>query len=261
MSRRERNDDIIYTNDIKQEKDKIIKTFKKNNFSWWSFKETNKSMENEINSYNLIKQQNIASPKIINTDETKRKITMSKCKGDCLLSKIGSFDYEKLKKILYDIGILLAKIHKSNKTNNFVNYHSKEYYENVKKEVSLLKISANKTNEFFANLYTISNDIDEQDIVFTHGDFHFGNIMLDDNKITGIIDWEESCHHSRYVDISTIAANIFDFVNKKYQMNILDAFISGYSTESKIDICHKKIGLFMELNYYKYMIAMKYTNC
>jgi thiamine kinase-like enzyme len=251
--RRERDEEKVkYTNIIKFQKTTIRKTFK-NNFSWWTFQKEN-NMEKELEAYEIIKENSIIAPEIKNVDRKKKYYEMSICNGKDLLHNYSNFSIEQLKKIMNDVGGILAKIHKIKPTEKIPDFCNQKYYDTLKKEGGNLKLKKKEHNDFINMINNISKVTCDDDIVFVHGDFHFGNIIVDDSTITGIIDWEECCKQSRYIDIATMLSNILSFINKKYQDDISNSFLLGYSLEAGKVLSNSKIGLFMELNYYKHQL-------
>lgn len=57
-----------------------------------------------------------------------------------------------------------------------------------------------------------------------HGDFHLGNIIMDDDKITGIIDWDNAMYGDFIYDIATLQGtlpqyNIAEMFKEYYEAN------------------------------------------
>ncbi len=73
---------------------------------------------------------------------------------------------------------------------------------------------------------------------FIHGDFHYGNILWDDYKITGILDWEYSGMGFKEQDI---AWALILRPGQQFMDNIYDvkAFLKGYESVNNYD--HKKL--------------------
>ena len=63
--------------------------------------------------------------------------------------------------------------------------------------------------------------------------------IVDNNEITGIIDWEEACYGSRYIDVSLFISYIGWDLEKEKQQQYIDAFFDGY--EDNIDLVRCKI--------------------
>lgn len=51
---------------------------------------------------------------------------------------------------------------------------------------------------------------------FCHGDFHPGNILWNNNKITGIIDWDNCCYGPKEIDIANIRFDLAIIYGKEY---------------------------------------------
>ncbi len=78
----------------------------------------------------------------------------------------------------------------------------------------------------------IESKPDDEDLVFTHGDFCFPNIIVSNGKVSGFVDWERGGIADRYQDIALLFRS-FDFnVGKTEQFE--DLFCHFYGIE-KLD--------------------------
>ena len=72
------------------------------------------------------------------------------------------------------------------------------------------------------------------DIVLCHNDFRTGNLMLNDQGVTGVLDWEFAAYGDRHEDLGWLCARCWRF-GSKYEAGGIgsrDAFYAGYSAES-----------------------------
>jgi aminoglycoside phosphotransferase len=67
----------------------------------------------------------------------------------------------------------------------------------------------------------------EEDLVFTHGDYCFPNIIVDSDEISGFIDLGRSGIGDRYVDLSVIIRSIVLNYNN---YDILKLFLEQYGS-------------------------------
>lgn len=89
--------------------------------------------------------------------------------------------------------------------------------------------------------YLLENKNEDEDLVFTHGDYCFPNIIIKDDNISGFIDVGRAGIADRYVDLSLIIRSIkINYRNNK----LVDKFIGEYGLEH-IDI--------EKLKYYTYL--------
>ncbi|CAF3937073.1 unnamed protein product, partial [Rotaria sp. Silwood1] len=80
-------------------------------------------------------------------------------------------------------------------------------------ETDFLEENLGKTaNEIYQKL--INQNIGDEDLVFTHGDFCLPNFIIKNKQINGIIDWERGGISDRYQDIALFLRSfIFIFVS------------------------------------------------
>ncbi len=72
-------------------------------------------------------------------------------------------------------------------------------------------------------------------ITLCHSDFRTGNIMIDDTRITGILDWEFASWSDPMEDVAWFCARCWRFGNWQREAGGIgsrDAFYSGYEAES-----------------------------
>ncbi len=155
-------------------------------------------------------------------------IVLSKIEGE-KLSDIFKEDIEADKdKYLYLYGQELAKIHqldidwKRAKLRDINDYPNTDYY----KELD------NWENKIVSYLKNTKPAIDYN--TFIHGDFHYGNILWDNYKITGILDWEYAGKGFKEQDI---AWALILRPGQKFMDNFenLESFLAGYKSINNYD--------------------------
>ena len=210
--------------------------------SWWTFENTN-IMDRELEMYRICKKNNVNVPKIYNINKTNKFVKIKIINGKNLIDyfeeNIDSIH------ILCDVIIQVANI--------LHQLHSIKINDDVKLNLmtfsNYYNLIYNKINKFDKNkIYTnellkYKNKIFDSDVVISHGDFHAGNLIIDKTKNLHLIDFEESCITSRYVDIVSFIKWLKYTVPKR-QFNILkNTFINTYESISKINLDTKQIKI------------------
>ena len=72
----------------------------------------------------------------------------------------------------------------------------------------------------------------EHDVVFTHGDLHFHNVIVKDGHISGIIDWECAGWYPEYWDYTRA---LFLRANYRPWCNIFTRIFPHYDTELTVE--------------------------
>jgi aminoglycoside phosphotransferase (APT) family kinase protein len=183
----------------------------------------------------------IPVPKIIDLVEPTKEL-----KGAILMQYLPSsivFAVSLNNDLAYQMGALLAKLHQiptrfyedKTKGENLEptlengKYILKDYFERSFNECkNTLDINLLKHTEkyFYLNLEKITS-LDGPCI--THRDFKPGNIIIDNNKITGLIDWEIACNNFAEEDFCQMHYLVWDdYPNTK------EAFFKGYQSIRKL---------------------------
>ncbi len=63
--------------------------------------------------------------------------------------------------------------------------------------------------------------------VFTHGDFQVAHVFIEDDEVTGIIDWSDACRGDALFDLATLTLNHEDQ---------LEHVIAGYGTDVDVEL-------------------------
>jgi aminoglycoside phosphotransferase len=82
----------------------------------------------------------------------------------------------------------------------------------------------------------------EEDLVFTHGDFVMPNIIINDNEISGFIDWGQGGIADRYQDLALVSRSImYNLGSRKW----VELFYNEYGLEN---LDRNKIRYYMMLD-------------
>ncbi|MCU6792104.1 aminoglycoside 3'-phosphotransferase [Paenibacillus sp. WQ 127069] len=73
-----------------------------------------------------------------------------------------------------------------------------------------------------------------EDLVFTHGDYCLPNIIIDNDRFSGVIDWGRAGIADRYQDLALAARSITYNFGKKHVQHFLDEYGIKELDESKI---------------------------
>lgn len=195
-------------------------------------------VKNEVETLNKINLDN--TPIVIDYDEEMTYRVSLALEGERLSVISKQISNDELLNYLKIYGEILAKIHMIKgefnqvKDRKFFHIPSKEYFE--KQEISL---------EIYD--YLVSFEPKEITYCFVHGDFHYANVLWQDKKISGLLDFELSGYGNKEFDIAwaiTVRPSQ-EFLKEQQE---IDSFISGYKT---IGECN--------LEYIKYYMVLIYS--
>ncbi len=161
----------------------------------------------EIYFYNYFKGK-IPVPKIIVYDNTKKKfskvfVIYHKIKGDNLYAKWHLLSNAERKNIVKQLCKILKKINNSSygnfvkkfKLKSSINWHDKilsqirSHLKNIESKKILSTEFIQKIKSFVETHHQVLN---EQKIALVHWDVHFDNILIKNNQIVGLIDFERT---------------------------------------------------------------------
>lgn len=195
-------------------------------------------VQNEIETLNKINLEN--TPIIIDYDDEMTYRVSIALVGERLSVISKQIPKLELLNYLKTYGESLAKIHLINgefnnvKDRKFFHIPPKEYFE--KEDINM---------EVYE--YLLSSKPKEINYCFVHGDFHYANVLWDDKKISGILDFELSGYGNKEFDIAwaIIVRPSQEFLKEQQE---IDAFILGYQS---IGQCN--------LEYIKYYMVLIYS--
>ncbi|MGO1367758.1 APH(3') family aminoglycoside O-phosphotransferase [Senegalia sp. (in: firmicutes)] len=158
-----------------------------------------------------------------------------------LLSKIKGSDIL-TQEILQRPYFVAQKVGKALKQIHNIDISNCEFNETINDKLKLIKNMYNhKRNlRIYKSLFQFKPI--EEDLVFTHGDYCFPNIMIDNDDISGFIDLGRSGIGDRYVDISVIIRSIV--LNYK-NYNVLKVFLEEYGLKN---IDYEKLKYYADID-------------
>ena len=194
----------------------------------------------------LSKLKNMNTPKPISfglTNNNKVYLLLTWVNGVDAINKIKDFDLLKQYSLGVDAGKVLKKIH---------NLKPKKIVSNDNYKEKILK-KINKFNELNYNLdkkdivinYILDSfdRIKEKQITINHGDYHLGNMVIDEDKI-GIVDFDKLGENDKYDDFKPFCWNVLrspmfqnGLINGYFNNKVPDDFfykLSVYAAESLI---------------------------
>jgi aminoglycoside phosphotransferase (APT) family kinase protein len=198
--------------------------------------------------YFLGKKTDLPFPEVITLDYSKKIIdydymVLKKLPGASLEKTFPSLSKEKKKKLAYQLGEALAKIHSIhfNRIGHFVPDKIKEkrswknlildiYYESIKsiKKTSFLsKSTLQKIDQFIEKNEKLLNTRFKPSLI--HSDYNFENILIKNGKISGILDLEWSHSGDPEYELSTINMKLFKLIKSPYRHH----FFKGYESKFK----------------------------
>lgn len=171
------------------------------------------------------------------------------------------------KEFFYEFGTLIGKMHQiknccysedilCNKT-----YHSLTDFCRIRMNNSVLAIEKSNlvSNNFIKEATNkISNKIISLDMnvtpTFVHGDLHLENVILKDNHIVGLIDFERCKFLDSYYDFVKLFLWVFEEYSEYY-----GDFLNGYEYTNIItDDFSERVGLYLGI---EYLYFIEYFGC
>lgn len=185
------------------------------------------------------------SPSIIKTKNSDLFVE-SNNKFYYLMQFINSKEIQNLddKKLFFEIGKVLATLHKelkklNEKQDSFIDYNDntkilEQYLKDAKEEkyIEYIKIIEyklsiiNEINKTNINLKELENQV-------IHGDFYLDNILYNDKFI--IIDFDQTCTFYKEYEVLRAMMMICMRDNRKETLNNMKIFIKGYLSDNQIN--------------------------
>ncbi len=173
-------------------------------------------------------------------------------------------------KILQDIGQQLANIHKiesDSRLERIIQKPSKEHYLQHLIDDSLLQLDKLKRHRpvlEFALSWMQKNQPEIDDLVLIHGDFRTGNIMIDQDHVSGILDWEFTHWGDRREDIGWFTAKCWRFGQNQNIAGGIGAYkdlMQAYAQISDVYIPEFELKFWHVLSHVRWaIIAMQQSN-
>ena len=203
-------------------------------------RQTGADIENEINTINAINCE--LAPSIIDCDDEKKHFCVSIAKhGERLSTIVGDNSNQESLDYLYEYGQTLAKLHAQEGT--FPDVKDRRFFHIPNKEYFL-----EFDIEFVYN-YLISNQPATVNKCFCHGDFHYANILWQDNHISAILDFELSGLGNKEFDIAwaLILRPGQKFLNTDKEISL---FMEGYQSVGKCNWDYIKYYMVLIYSYF-----------
>lgn len=154
-------------------------------------------------------------------------------------------DVAQQSKILQNIGMQLAKIHQIEQDDLIEQYLPKpkkdSYFAEMLAELIAQIDVLNRHQPVleYAITWMKKNSPTVDDLVLIHGDFRTGNLMIDGDQITGILDWEFTHWGDRREDIGWFSAKCWRFGQDQHLAGGIGAykdFMQAYAAISDLYI-------------------------
>ncbi len=196
-------------------------------------------------------KENVAVPKILLNNDKEVVSEFSNNKYFFIQDYVKGYskEFDKLtNKEIFSIGKNLAFLHNKLKNidsgafkSDFLKYKN---INDLKQELQAKRLEINKNSsrkfvqqinlsEEILNSGELNRIINQNKLQLIHGDFTPDNIILENNKVKSIIDFELVRINSKLQDIGRIVLSIA-FFNGEFDLSKLKSFIDGYSTVYKI---------------------------
>ena len=172
--------------------------------------------------------------------------------------------------ILQDIGHRLADIHAISsdlELEKIISKPAKEDYLNqllVSLQAQLQKLNSQRPILEFAISWMAQNQPVIDDLVLVHGDYRTGNIMIDHDHVSGILDWEFAHWGDRREDIGWFTAKCWRFGQNKQVAGGIGSykdFMQAYAQQADIFIPEFELKYWHVLAHVQWaIIAMQQAN-
>ena len=203
------------------------------------------NIKNEIKTLKLLDFDFL--PQIIDCDECGQVLVTKEIEGE-RLSYILETTNKNSRDFMFEYGATLAKIHSVKQ--DFPKVQHRKFFDIP----SLENLSEN--NIEFVYDYLIKNKPDIVNECFCHGDFHYANILWQNEKIVAVLDWELSGVGNREFDIAWAIINRSSQKFLKTQEEV-DEFIEGYQSLQK---CVKTLVDYYMILIYSHFISVDKKN-
>lgn len=179
-------------------------------------------LKNEVHTIHQLGWE--LTPEIIEWDKEQGQFSVSLAKpGERLSTIVGNNSAHQSLRYLYEYGQTLAMLH--NQTGDFANCKDRKFFHIPEPEYF-----SNPELRFVYD-YLMSHQPQTLDRCFCHGDFHYANILWENNHISAILDFELSGWGSREFDIAwaIILRPGQKFLNTPEEITL---FLNGYRSVS-----------------------------
>jgi aminoglycoside phosphotransferase len=70
----------------------------------------------------------------------------------------------------------------------------------------------------------IATEPPDEDLVFTHGDYCVPNVILENGKLSGFVDWAEAGIADRFQDIALLSRSVWNNFGRKYEESVFEIY-------------------------------------
>lgn len=179
-------------------------------------------------------------------------------------------DDEKRKRIIQDIGTQLALIHAiqaDEPLERLFKKPNKDNYLETKLDTFIQQLDALQRDRpvlEYAIQWMKKNLPKLDDLVLVHGDFRTGNIMVEDDHVSGILDWEFTQWGDRREDLAWFTAKCWRFGQDKNVAGGIGSykdFMTAYAEQAEIYIPEFEMKFWHVLSHVRWaIIAMQQSN-
>lgn len=186
--------------------------------------------------------------------------------GNTLLTLFPGYDFTKKEEIMYEVGLLLGKmntlftemeLHKSylwkyayDDVENFLDYQWLNVYEKrIDNWLEIINYRKYEDREFFRQSARIIKNAmrivrNNYFMGLLHRDFGFRNIMIENDHVKGVIDFEYSIPGDIVFDLSKLIFNDLDFKKNKQLRNV---FFAGWEKSAGQNVNWESLWLYLAI--------------
>ncbi|MFD1032740.1 phosphotransferase family protein [Metaplanococcus flavidus] len=185
--------------------------------------------KHESESLQQAAQSKIPSPTLIAYDETGERcgmpaVLMTKLPGKTILQPANMESW------LTGMAAALVKIHQQKAEN--LNYEYFSYNDALRLEKPLW---SKFPNDWMRAFFIVAGVRPQSAYCFIHRDYHPGNILWQDDELTGVVDWVNACRGPAGVDIGHCRVNLAQLFGVSTADEFLEAYISQAGEDFQYD--------------------------
>jgi|TARA_Y100000310_G_scaffold72034_1_gene67974 aminoglycoside phosphotransferase (APT) family kinase protein len=232
----------------------------------WKIKE----YKNDISIFNLFSNNKLVPNRLFNGNWNNGKYAIiTKINGKNMEEiNLKKIPQRKINKIFFDIGKLVAQLHSVRNT-KFGRIYSPKFksWKSFLQDLNKKYLRKLEISEFAYLRDYIKNYLDKninliKDVKkgsFIHDDVQLQNILIDKDKLAGIIDFDRSFFGDPMYELPYCETGFYRFISKKNRPIMLKSFYKGYLSIRKLD--KKRYDLvedyYYVCKYLRHMIGFK----
>lgn len=200
------------------------------------------ALEKEIQISNFVfGKTTIATNKLVRMQKDGKTFSVhKKIQGECLTNVYSSLSKAQINALALDVCTFLKQLQalETNKLESLTNFLS-----------GLSKVNTYDKYDF--NKLELLKRLENEKSCFCHGDLNPGNIIMQNGKVVGIIDFAFACKSNPLVDLSRIVGRL----PKNFEQAFKQSFESVFETKISCQNLEKMIELwsYVEQNYIGYV--------